>query len=253
MSHFGRNIKKIRTAKKISQTAFADLFNLKRGSIGAYEEGRAEAKIDTIVEIAAFFKLSIEQLICKDLTFNEIYHVTEISQKFADKNVQKKPEATVPLVRLENRTEFIMKLNNQAYLNGLQSLCLPNINPDSIALELADFDFNFLNPFVRHGDIVICERIDIGQIENFSNNLNFLIVENKNIQIVRSFLEEGKLEFRSFNSENRNKVINKSGIEAIYLLNQFIIGKLDLYAIIENRWQSIENKLDKIMKFNGIL
>jgi transcriptional regulator with XRE-family HTH domain len=52
MSYFGRNIRKIRAAKNISQSSFADLFKLTRASIGAYEEGRAEAKIDTIIEIA---------------------------------------------------------------------------------------------------------------------------------------------------------------------------------------------------------
>jgi transcriptional regulator with XRE-family HTH domain len=84
MSYFGRNIRKIRNAKKISQTAFADLFNLKRGSIGAYEEGRAEAKIDTIIEIADYFQLSLDQLLRKELTINEIYHIHERSRKIAE-------------------------------------------------------------------------------------------------------------------------------------------------------------------------
>ncbi len=81
MSYFGRNIRKIRNAKNISQSVFADLFNLKRGSIGAYEEGRAEAKIDTIIEVAEYFQLSLDQLLRKELTINEIYHIQERSRK----------------------------------------------------------------------------------------------------------------------------------------------------------------------------
>ena len=77
MSYFGKNIRKIRNAKKISQAAFADLFDLKRGSISAYEEGRAEAKIDTIIEIAGYFQLTLDQLLRKELTINEIYHIRE--------------------------------------------------------------------------------------------------------------------------------------------------------------------------------
>ena len=46
MSHFGANIKKIRSIKKLSQSAFADLFSLTRSSVAAYEEGRAEPKYD---------------------------------------------------------------------------------------------------------------------------------------------------------------------------------------------------------------
>ncbi|NJO92287.1 MAG: helix-turn-helix transcriptional regulator [Chloroflexia bacterium] len=92
MSYFGRNIRKIRNAKKISQTAFADLFHLKRGSIGAYEEGRAEAKIDTIIEIADYFRLSLDQLLRKELTINEIYHIQERSRKIAETKTPENPE-----------------------------------------------------------------------------------------------------------------------------------------------------------------
>ncbi len=92
MSYFGRNIRKIRNAKKISQSVFADLFNLKRGSIGAYEEGRAEAKIDTIIEIADYFQLSLDQLLRKELTINEIYHIQERSRKIDEVKNNEKPE-----------------------------------------------------------------------------------------------------------------------------------------------------------------
>lgn len=74
MSCFGKNIRKIRIAKKMTQTEFAELFNLKRTALGSYEEGRAEAKIDTIIKIADHFKLSLDQLLKKELTINEIFH-----------------------------------------------------------------------------------------------------------------------------------------------------------------------------------
>ena len=50
MSFFGKNIRKIRTVKSLSQQSFAEMFELKRGTLGAYEEGRSEPKIDTIIE-----------------------------------------------------------------------------------------------------------------------------------------------------------------------------------------------------------
>lgn len=74
MSFFGKNIRKIRIAKKMTQTEFAELFDLKRTALGAYEEGRAEAKIDTVIKIADYFKLTLDQLLRKELTINEIFH-----------------------------------------------------------------------------------------------------------------------------------------------------------------------------------
>lgn len=77
MSCFGKNIRKLRIAKKMTQTEFAELFNLKRTAVGSYEEGRAEAKIDTIIKIADHFKLSLDQLLKKELTINEIFHFND--------------------------------------------------------------------------------------------------------------------------------------------------------------------------------
>ena len=58
MSFIGKNIKKIRTTKGLNQTEFGKIFNLTRGSIGSYEEGRAEPKIETLKQIAKKFSIS---------------------------------------------------------------------------------------------------------------------------------------------------------------------------------------------------
>lgn len=58
----------------MTQTEFAELFELKRTALGSYEEGRAEAKLDTVIKIADHFKISLDQLLRKELTINEIFH-----------------------------------------------------------------------------------------------------------------------------------------------------------------------------------
>jgi len=77
MSYFGQNIRKIRIVKKLTQTEFAELFELSRTAVGSYEEGRAEAKIDTIIKIADHFELSLDQLLRMELTINDIFHFNE--------------------------------------------------------------------------------------------------------------------------------------------------------------------------------
>ena len=67
MSYFGKNIRKIRSLKSLSQQAFAELFNLKRGTLGAYEEGRSEPKIETLIKIANYFSIPIDELLTTEL------------------------------------------------------------------------------------------------------------------------------------------------------------------------------------------
>ncbi|MCD6556870.1 MAG: helix-turn-helix transcriptional regulator [Bacteroidales bacterium] len=77
MSYIGKNIRKIRMSKKMTQTEFAELFDLKRTAVGSYEEGRAEPKIDTLIKIADYFKLSLDSLLRKELSINEIFRFRE--------------------------------------------------------------------------------------------------------------------------------------------------------------------------------
>jgi DNA-binding XRE family transcriptional regulator len=55
MGVIGKNVRKIRTVKKLSQAAFAEIFNLARPSVGAYEEERSEPKLETVIQIASLF------------------------------------------------------------------------------------------------------------------------------------------------------------------------------------------------------
>ena len=71
-STLSKNIRKLRAFKNLNQTQFAELIEVKRSSIGAYEEGRAEPKLDTLQRITNYFKISLDDLIVKDLTVNQI-------------------------------------------------------------------------------------------------------------------------------------------------------------------------------------
>jgi transcriptional regulator with XRE-family HTH domain len=72
MLKIGTNIKKIRTAKNLSQQAFADLFDLTRGNISSYEESRAEPKLESVIKIANYFSIPLNRFVSEVLTVNEI-------------------------------------------------------------------------------------------------------------------------------------------------------------------------------------
>ncbi len=67
-----KNIKKLRLFKSMNQTEFAELFDLKRSSIGAYEEGRAEPKLEALIKISNYFDLGIDDIVKGELTVNKI-------------------------------------------------------------------------------------------------------------------------------------------------------------------------------------
>ncbi|HSJ69774.1 MAG TPA: helix-turn-helix transcriptional regulator [Anditalea sp.] len=72
MSKFGKNIKKIRNVRGLTQAQLADMLEVSRGVISSYEEGRAEPKIETILKTAEVFHLSTDILLSSNVTVNQL-------------------------------------------------------------------------------------------------------------------------------------------------------------------------------------
>ncbi|MGV3642188.1 MAG: XRE family transcriptional regulator [Adhaeribacter sp.] len=63
-----QNLKILRKKLGFTQAQLAEKLGVKRSLIGAYEEGRAEPKLSTLVNIARLFEISLDQLITQDLS-----------------------------------------------------------------------------------------------------------------------------------------------------------------------------------------
>lgn len=67
MATIANNLKYLRKKRKLTQQQFADALEIKRASVGAYEEGRAEPKYELLDKIASFYELTIDELIKEDM------------------------------------------------------------------------------------------------------------------------------------------------------------------------------------------
>ncbi|MCB0736646.1 MAG: helix-turn-helix transcriptional regulator [Bacteroidetes bacterium] len=128
MSTVGKNIKKIRSVKKISQQAFADSFNITRASIGSYEEGRADPKIGLVMEIANKFNISVERLLNNEITINDISGFSRYESSI-DKGKALNPDGNqrlIPFVSANNCSVYLENLSSEQYLSFIPRFELPN-------------------------------------------------------------------------------------------------------------------------------
>lgn len=124
MSFFGKNIRKIRSVRSLSQQSFAELFDLKRGTLGAYEEGRSEPKIETIIKIANHFSIPIDDLLTKELTVNKLLKFK--SNFITDHNeLIREQFAMVPCIVQSNCSEYKRYFDKKEFLKNMPSLRLP--------------------------------------------------------------------------------------------------------------------------------
>lgn len=61
------NLRHLRKHASLTQAQLAEKLDIKRSLVGAYEEGRAEPKLSTLVNVARLFDVSLDDLITRDL------------------------------------------------------------------------------------------------------------------------------------------------------------------------------------------
>jgi len=72
MNYISKNLKYLRKQHGLTQEQMADKLEIKRPSIGAYEEGRADPPLNVLSKLAGIFHMSIDMLLHKDLVENNL-------------------------------------------------------------------------------------------------------------------------------------------------------------------------------------
>lgn len=183
MGHIGRNIKKIRNIKGLSQQAFADLFALTRGNISSYEELRAEPKIDTVVQIANFFSIPLDNFIQKDLSVNELLHYNTGFVLETEKLKINQQLINVPFVPALYLDDYPSKHQDADFMGQLPHITIPcNSKFPLLAFEIGDqetlpSECSFIN-----GDVLIFEKVSKENIHRIVNRMGLMIdnIEIKN-------------------------------------------------------------------------
>jgi transcriptional regulator with XRE-family HTH domain len=63
MTTFSNNLKFLRKEKKLSQQQVADNIGIKQRAYSDYENAKSEPTVGTLIKIASFFRVSIDQLL----------------------------------------------------------------------------------------------------------------------------------------------------------------------------------------------
>lgn len=250
MSFFGQNIKKIRKIKQISQSQFADLFKLTRASIGAYEEGRSEAKVDTIIQIANHFSISVDSLLTKELTVNDLYHF-DLVNKDLDKYHHIKENGTtasftgIPLVSDKIFTEYLANIGNFDFINSLPKIKLPVDNPSHLrAFVQYGNAMQYNNSGIFHGDIVIVEQIEIDKLE--ADKL-FIVITHNQVYLRRFETENNSsLAFKTDNFDYEAFQVQRNEIMELWMVKYIFTKHVSSSNKSSNRIDDLERRLRDI-------
>ncbi|MDL2214894.1 helix-turn-helix domain-containing protein [Dysgonomonas sp. OttesenSCG-928-M03] len=183
MPKIGKNIKKIRNIKGLSQQAFADLFELTRGNISSYEELRAEPRIETVVKIANYFSIPLSDFIEKELSVNELLHYDTKLVLEPEKLKIAQQMVRIPYIPALYLDDYVKQHEDENFLIQLPYITVPSASrSELLAIEIDNSEnlpagYNFQN-----GDILIFEKVIKENVHRIINRLG-LVIDKEELHI----------------------------------------------------------------------
>ncbi len=163
MSYLNQNIKYLRKIKGYTQADLAERIGIKRSLIGAYEEERAEPKIETIQKLSYLFDLNLDQLINQDLS-QGISHAQVDTQgktlRILPIVIDQYDQEQISIVPISARAGYAQGYADPEYIGELSkfNLPLPDLYPDN-SYRLFQIDGDSMLP-IPNGSYVICEYVE---------------------------------------------------------------------------------------------
>lgn len=232
----------------MSQADFAALFNLARPSVGAYEEGRAEPKIDTVIQIAAQFGIGIDRLLTKDITINELYHIDKFENEVVLKQGNKHKESGLPLVKKEQFAQYMSQHNNKNLIEQLPKINLPFSEESSFrAFEVTSAEMQLGNGGLHPDDTIVGKVADIQSIMPLQI---YLTITAEHYYLRRFEQKDGHILLFEADNQDYNLVrLSQEEIIEIWQVEAFYSTHLPLPHSMEKRMALLEKQMKEMQNF----
>lgn len=228
MSRAGLNLKYLRKLRGWTQEEFANKLNIKRSLIGAYEEERADPRLDVLEIVADMFKLSLDELLLKDVSVAGTatsYLMKRRQQKMltAERNI-------IHFVPIKAAAGYMTGYADSEFIDELNTFTLPMLAGGNYrAFEIIG-DSMLPTP---SGSIIVGEKVDnMDEVKN--NNAYIVVSRNEGIvykRIVKNNRSKAKVSLVSDNPNYQPYQVNTDDIVELWQA-QVVIGKV----ATQQRW-----------------
>lgn len=226
MSIACKNLKYLRKLRGWTQEEFAAKLKIKRSLLGAYEEERAEPRIDVLEIVGDIFKLSLDELLRKDL------NITKGSNYLAKRRAQKLASATndIQLVPVKAAAGYLAGYADPEFLDELNTFTLPMLAPGTYrAFEIVG-DSMLPTP---SGSVIVGEKVN--DVEEVKSNQTYVVVSRNEGIVYKRVMRNNKLKNKfTLVSDNTNYQpynINTDDVIEVWKA-QMILSK----ANVQQRW-----------------
>ncbi|HYM93724.1 MAG TPA: LexA family transcriptional regulator [Chitinophagaceae bacterium] len=225
MSIANKNLKYLRKLRGWTQEEFAQKLRIKRSLVGAYDEERAEPRIDVLEVVCDIFKLTLDDILRKDLTDTKSnYLAKRRAMKLAS------GRSDIPFVPVKAAAGYLAGYADPDFVDELNTFTLPMLSGGNYrAFEIIG-DSMLPTP---SGSVIVGEKVD--NVDEVKNNTACIVISrNEGIvykRVVKNNRTKGKLTLVSDNPSFHPYTINAEDIMEMWQA-QAVISKIN----IQQRW-----------------
>lgn len=225
MSLANKNLRYLRKLRGWTQEEFAQKLRIKRSLLGAYEEERAEPRIDILEVVADMFKLTLDDLLRRDVSDNKTNY---ISRRRAQKLVSGRSD--IPFVPVKAAAGYLAGYADPEFIDELNTFTLPMLTGgDYRAFEIVG-DSMMPTP---SGSVIVGEKTE--SLDDVKTNNTYIIISKTDgivyKRILKNNRQKNKVTLVSDNPSYQPYSINTDDILELWQA-QMIISK----ANTQQRW-----------------
>lgn len=166
MSIANKNLKYLRKLRGLTQEEFAQKLRIKRSLLGAYEEERAEPRIEILEIVADMFKLTLDDLLRKDVSDTKTNY---IARRRAQKMSAGRNE--IPFVPVKAAAGYLNGYADPEFIDELNTFTLPMLaGGDYRAFEIVG-DSMMPTP---SGSVIVGEKVQT--LDEVKSNQTYIVV-----------------------------------------------------------------------------
>lgn len=188
-SFAGQNLKYLRKLKGLTQEEFATKLNIKRSLLGAYEEERAEPRIDVLELVSDHFLVSLDDLLRRDLSESTATYLTKRrQQKLGDTE-----NNLIHFVPMKAAAGYLAGYADEEFIDELNTFTLPMLGSGHFrAFEIIG-DSMLPTP---SGSIIVGQKVDA--VQELKQHAAYVVVSRSEGIVFKRL---------SKNTKSKNKII----------------------------------------------
>ena len=182
MSIANKNLKYLRKLRGWTQEEFAQKLRIKRSLLGAYEEERADPRIDILEIVADMFKLTLDDLLRKDISDNKTNY---LARRRAQKMVSGRTD--IPFVPVKAAAGYLAGYADPEFVDELNTFTLPMLSGgDYRAFEIVG-DSMMPTP---SGSVIVGERVQ--NLDEVKTNQTYIVVSRTDGIVYKRVLKNNR-------------------------------------------------------------